>query len=105
MMMTFVNIMGIPMIVGIGIDDGVHLLHRYRVEGRGKIRTVVGSTGRAIMLTTVTTMACFGVLLLAKYRGLGSLGGLLAIGVGACFLTTLLILPALLGFWEKKKRQ
>ncbi len=103
MMMTFVNIMGIPMIVGIGIDDGVHLLHRYRVEGKGKIKMVVGSTGRAIMLTTVTTMACFGVLLLAKYRGLGSLGGLLALGVGACFLTTMLILPALLGLWERRK--
>ncbi len=103
MMFTFVNVMGLPMIVGIGIDDGVHLLHRYRIEGKGKIRTVVASTGRAIMLTSVTTMACFGALLLAKYRGLASLGGLLTIGVGACFLSTVLILPALLGLWEKRK--
>ena len=78
--------------------------HRYRVEGKGKIPVVVGSTGRAITLTTVTTMACFGVLLLAKYQGLGSLGSLLAIGVGACLLTTLLILPALFGIMERKAK-
>ena len=101
--LTFVNVMGIPMIVGIGIDDGVHFMHRYRIEGKGQIRTVVSSTGKAILVTSLTTMAGFGSLLIAKYRGLGSLGMLLALGVAACFITTILILPPLLGWIEKRQ--
>lgn len=92
------------MIVGIGIDFGVHFMHRYRIEGRGKIRVVAASTVKAIMLTSLTTMAGFGSLMIAKYRGLGSLGILLTLGVAACFLTTMLILPAILGWMEKRQR-
>jgi len=102
--LTLLNVMGIPMIIGIGIDFGVHFMHRYRHEGPGKIRTVVSSTGKAIMITSLTTMAGFGSLLLAKYRGLGSMGLLLGLGVGACFITTIWLLPALLGWIEKRKQ-
>ncbi|HID29772.1 MAG TPA: multidrug RND transporter [Desulfobacterales bacterium] len=102
--LTFVNVMGIPMIVGLGIDDGVHFLHRVRIEGRGQIRIVASSTGKAIMLTSLTTIAGFGSLLIAKYRGLGSLGTLLVLGVGACFITTILILPSLLGWMERRQK-
>ncbi len=98
---TFVNVMGIPLIIGIGIDDGVHLLHRYRVEGYGKSEVVLKSTGKAILLTSLTTMAGFGSLLLAKYRGFGSLGSLLFLGVAACFITTVLFLPALVSLLHK----
>jgi len=101
--LTLLNVMGIPMIIGIGIDFGVHFMHRYRHEGSGKIRTVVASTGKAIMITSLTTMVGFGSLLLAKYRGMGSMGLLLVLGVGACFITTIWILPALLGWIEKSR--
>jgi hypothetical protein len=96
LMLTFVNVMGIPMIVGIGIDDGVHLLHRYRIEGFSKTPYVLRSTGKAILLTSLTTMVGFGSLTVAKYRGFASLGALLVLGVGACFLTTVLFLPAII---------
>ncbi|MFC2081388.1 RND family transporter [Bacteroidota bacterium] len=101
--LTLLNVMAIPMIIGIGIDFGVHFMHRYRHEGPGKIKTVMASTGKAIMITSLTTMAGFGSLLLAKYRGLGSMGLLLVLGVGACFITTIWILPAVLGWIERRK--
>jgi hopanoid biosynthesis associated RND transporter like protein HpnN len=100
--LTMASFMGIPLIIGIGIDDGVHILHRYRVEGPGKIRAVFSSTGKAVMLTSITTMLAFGSLSFATHRGLGGLGIVLFIGVGTCFLTSVLILPALLGWMEKK---
>ena len=102
MMLTFVNVMGLPMILGIGIDDGVHLLHRYKYEGLNKTPLVLKSTGKALMLTSLTTMAGFGSLLLGTYRGFASLGILLAIGVAACFLTTVLFLPAIIGLTQGK---
>lgn len=104
MMLTFVNVMGIPMIVGIGIDDGVHLLHRYRYEGFNQTKLVLKSTGKAILVTSLTTMVGFGSLMIAKYRGFISLGALLVLGVAACFLTTILILPAIVGFTQKRKK-
>jgi hopanoid biosynthesis associated RND transporter like protein HpnN len=104
MMFTFVNVIGIPMIVGIGIDDGVHLLHRYRLEGLTKTPSVLQSTGKAILLTSLTTMVGFGSLLPAKYRGFTSLGTLLVIGVAMCFLTTVVILPSIIALLPKKTK-
>jgi len=101
--LTVLNVIGVPLILGIGIDDGVHLLHRYRVEGAGRVGTVFTSTGKAVLLTSLTTMLAFGSLVFATYRGLGSMGIALFIGVGTCFLTSVLLLPALLGWMEPRK--
>jgi predicted RND superfamily exporter protein len=101
MMLTVVNVIGIPMIVGIGIDDGVHILHRYRVEGFSETSHVLLSTGKAILLTSLTTMAGFGSLMISKYRGFIGLGALLFLGVGACFITTVLFMPSIISIAEK----
>lgn len=96
LMLTTVNVMGLPMILGIGIDDGVHILHRYKEENYSDVFTIFSSTGRAILLTSLTTMVAFGSLIFSIYRGFGSLGAALFLGVGACFLTTLLGLAPML---------
>ncbi len=101
MMLTVVNVIGIPMIVGIGIDDGVHILHRYRVEGFSETPHVLLSTGKAVLLTSLTTMAGFGSLMIAKYRGFIGLGALLVFGVGACFITTVLFMPSIINIAER----
>ncbi len=98
---TLLNIMAIPMIIGIGIDDGVHIVHRYQIEGRNSHKRVFASTGRAILLTSVTTMLGFGSLWFATYRGLGSMGIALFIGVGMCFLATVVVIPLLIGMLKK----
>lgn len=105
LMFTVMNVMGIPMIVGIGIDDGVHLLHRYRVEGLRRTPVVLKSTGKAILLTSLTTMVGFGSLIIARHRGFVGLGALLALGVGACFLTTVLFLPAIISLMLRRRRE
>jgi len=103
MMMTVMNVMGFPLILGIGIDDGVHIIHRWNHEGSGKIQTVFSSTGKAIFLTSLTTMFAFGSLVFSIWRGFGQLGGALFLGVGACFLTTVIILPGIFGLIKRKK--
>lgn len=100
---TVMNVMGFPMIIGIGIDDGVHIMHRWISEGRGHIRTIFASTGKAILLTTLTTMLAFGSLIFSIWRGFGQLGGALFVGVAACFLTTVIILSGILGYIERKR--
>jgi len=103
MQLTVMNVMGLPMIVGIGIDDGVHIVHRYLEEGKGHLRTIFASTGKAILLTSLTTMLAFGSLVFSIWRGFGQLGGALFLGVGACFLTTVIFLSGVIGFLDRKK--
>ena len=102
MQLTVMNVLGLPLIVGIGIDDGVHIVHRWKHEGKGKIGVVFSSTGKAILLTSLTTMLAFGSLVFSIWRGFGHLGGALFLGVGACFLTTVLGLSGLIGLSERK---
>ncbi len=102
--LTLLNIMAIPMIIGIGIDDGVHIVHRYQIEGYQEHGPVFASTGRAIFLTSVTTMVGFGSLWFASYRGLGSMGIALFIGVGACFIATVFVLPGIIGWSTRQSR-
>ncbi|MFC1476873.1 MMPL family transporter [candidate division KSB1 bacterium] len=102
MQFNMMSLMGLPLIIGIGIDDGVHIIHRWLNEGAGKIRTVYSSTGKAIFLTSLTTMFAFGSLGFSIFRGWASFGISLAIGVGTCFLTSVLILPGILGLIERR---
>jgi predicted RND superfamily exporter protein len=101
-LLSMMTVMGVPLIIGIGIDDGVHIMHRWRHEGNGKIRIVYSSTGKAILLTSLTTMFAFGSLVFSVMPGFGLLGGALFLGVGACFLTTAIVLPGILGIIDRK---
>ncbi len=103
MQLTVMNIMGLPMIIGIGIDDGVHIIHRWRIEGRGMVKKIFASTGKAILLTSITTMLAFGSLIFSVWRGFASLGGAMFIGVGTCFLSTVIILSGIIGLLERKR--
>ncbi len=103
--LNIVNVMAIPLIIGIGIDDGVHVLHRWHHEGMGSLKTVYASTGKAIFLTSLTTGLAFWSMIFSPYRGYGSLGMALVYGVGACFLTSVIILPGIIGAIESRKRK
>jgi predicted RND superfamily exporter protein len=105
MRLSMMAVMGLPLIIGIGIDDGVHIMHRWRHEGKGKIQIVFSSTGKAILLTSLTTMFAFGSLAFSIFPALGQFGAALFIGVGACFLTTVIILPGLLGLIERRSKR
>jgi len=101
MKFNLINFMCLPLILGIGIDDGVHVLHRYRREGKLSIPLVLKFTGRAILLTSLTTMIGFGSMGLASHRGTASMGQVLFLGVGACFLSSAFVLPAIITVIEK----
>jgi len=98
---NILNILAIPLIIGIGIDDGVHILHRY-ISTEDSIFDVFSSVGRAILITTLTTMAGFGSLIFSSYRGMAYLGEILFIGVGFAFIMTIVILPILIKDRRKK---
>ena len=93
---NFANLVAVPLIIGVGIDNGVHVIHRVRLEGRQGMNVVLRHTGRAILIASLTTMIGFGSLALASHRGMASLGAVLLLGVGSCLVTSTVVLPNLL---------
>ncbi len=88
------NIVALPLIIGVGIDNAVHLIHRHAQDR--DVQLTFERTGGAVILSSLTTMIGFGSLVMATHRGLASLGQVLFIGVGSCLLAALLGLPACL---------
>ena len=98
---NFFNIIVIPTMIGIGIDNGVHIYHRYIKEGAGSVYKTFRTTGIASAMCTLTTMAGFSSLLFITHRGLFNIGRLAVIGLGACLITSVFFLPAILEVIEK----
>ncbi|MCH8829697.1 MAG: MMPL family transporter [Planctomycetes bacterium] len=88
------NLIVLPLILGIGVDDGVHVIHDFRAQ-KSNYR-MSPSTMNAIVLTSLTSMIGFGSMMFAAHRGLYSVGLVLVIGIGSCLFVSLVTLPALL---------
>jgi uncharacterized protein len=95
------NMIVLPLVLGIGVDDGVHVMHDFRTQ-RGTYRTK-SSTINAIILTSLTSMIGFGSMMVAAHRGLYSLGLVLVVGVGSCLFVSLVTLPAILTLISKNR--
>ena len=90
------NVIVLPLMFGIGVDAGVHILHRYRQDPRTRPLGLTAGTGKGITLTSFTAMIGFGTLMLASHRGIRSLGFVLATGIGLTMLACWLVMPACL---------
>jgi hypothetical protein len=88
------NLIGIPLILGIAVDYGVHIVHD-ALERPGPYR-ISASTANSVLVDALTTILGFGALMVASHKGLESLGRVLTLGVTTCTLTSLVFLPALL---------
>jgi hypothetical protein len=102
--LNYASIVGIPLILGIGIDDGVHIIHRYLLEGQSNLPFVLRSTGRAILLTTLTTAAGFGSLMLAADMSIWSIGSIVTIGIIYAYLATIFVLTPILKINRKRRK-
>ena len=88
-----VNFVGLPISVGIGAVYGVHALHRLEENGTKPLLST--STGQAILLSGLTTIAGFASLMTARHGGLSSFGFVISVGVVANLLVSLVLLPAI----------
>ncbi len=93
---NFANVIALPLLLGIGVDSGVHMVHRFRTALPADGDLLGSSTIRAIIVSALTTIGSFGSLAFSPHPGAASMGQLLAIGTGATLLCMLAVLPALL---------
>ncbi len=92
-MLNYANIMALPILIGTGVDYGVHLAHR--TAQSGSVVVAARTTGRAIALSGITTLIGFGSLILGNHWGVRSLGLLLCIGITFALLGAMVVLPGL----------
>jgi hypothetical protein len=88
------NIMTLPLVIGIGVTNGIQILNRFAEEQTPSI--LARSTGKAVLVSGLTAMAGFGSLILARHRGIHSLGCVMTAGLATCMIAGLTFLPALL---------
>ncbi|MCC8180226.1 MAG: MMPL family transporter, partial [Planctomycetes bacterium] len=100
---NFVNTLVIPIIIGLGVDNGIHLTDRF-FESKRSARIIISDTGRALIVTALTSCAGFGSLAISGYEGIASMGRLFMLALAWVVFASLFCLPALMYlFWRNRK--
>ncbi len=100
--LNFINVMAFPLIIGLGIAYSVHIFFRM-VEADFNLMEALSSTGKAILLTTLTTLLAFGTFIFSVHTGLASIGQITTIGLSLCFLSSIFVFPLLARIFYKNK--
>ena len=98
---NFANVITLPLLLGVGVDNGIHMAHRMEVAPPVDGNLLATGTARAIVFSALTTVASFGSLMLSDHPGTASMGTLLTIGMVFAVAATLIVLPALL-MWRRR---
>ncbi len=93
---NFANIIALPLFLGIGVDNGIHVVHRARSAPTAPGALLKSSTSRAVLYSALTTVISFGGLAFSHHRGMASMGHLLTVGLILTVVSTLFVLPLLL---------
>jgi len=96
MRLNFMNAMVLVTILGMGSDYGMHIVHRVTAAGADERRDQFVQSGRAVLLSALTTIAGFGSLAFTDYGAMSSIGWATNYGVAATALFALVTLPAVI---------
>ncbi|HEY5624409.1 MAG TPA: MMPL family transporter, partial [Gammaproteobacteria bacterium] len=99
---NFADVIVLPLLLGIGVDSGIHLVHRHR-QGGDASSIMQSSTAKAVLFSALTTIASFGSLGFSSHLGIASLGQLLATGLLLMLVANLIFLPALLAYTDRRR--
>jgi len=94
--LNIANLVVIPLFMGMSIDNGIHLVDRALEPPRTAVQQATQSTGRAVVLATLTTVIGFGSLMVARHAGIFSFGLLCALSVSCDLLAVFTVLPLFL---------
>jgi hydrophobe/amphiphile efflux-3 (HAE3) family protein len=116
--LVFLYVMGWPLdimtvlvaslVIGAGIDFGIHVTHRFREQRYGleksleeSVRTTVLHVGRALVAGALTTVGVFGILGISNMEMMRHFGWTTAVGLLAALMGALFVLPSLLVILSK----
>ncbi len=101
---NFTNVIVLPLLLGIGVDSAIHLVHRAKSDVAERGDLLESTTARAIFYSALTTTVSFGSLALSSHLGMRSLGILLTAGMVFTVVCNLVVLPALLDLRKPRAR-
>ncbi|MEO8992613.1 MAG: MMPL family transporter [Nitrosospira sp.] len=93
---NFANIIALPLLLGLGIDSSLHMVHRSLNNQMVSEVLIHTSTARAIFYSALTALVDFASLMFSSHEGTASMGIMLTVGLTFTLLCTLVILPILL---------
>ena len=99
---NFANVIVLPLLLGFGVDSGIHLVARRRDE-HSVDRVMGSSTPRAIGLSALTTIASFGSLSLSPHYGTASMGILLTLSMLYTVACAVIVLPAVINWRDSRQ--
>lgn len=97
--LNFANIIGLPLLLGIGVDSGIHIADRFRQEHLTGRNIFMTSSSRGVIVSSLTTICSIGNLAFSSHQGTSSMGLLLSLGLASMMISTMIILPAFL-IWQ-----
>lgn len=106
--LNFISVTYVPILVGVGIDFGIHVSFRYfecrqEMDGVAAIETTMATAGKYTLIAAITNCVPFGILTAIGFRGVAELGMIAIVGVMLCQLSACSVLPALLGLLERRR--
>lgn len=102
--LNFANIIGLPLLLGIGVDSGIHIADRFRQEQGLNKNIFMTSSSRGVIVSSLTTICSIGNLAFSSHTGTASMGLLLTLGLASMMISTMLILPAFL-IWQNSLKK
>jgi predicted RND superfamily exporter protein len=102
---NFANIIALPLVFGMGVDNCIHMVHRFRTAPPKDGILLNTSTALAVVLSALTNISGFGSLSISAHRGMASMGVMLSIGILATLVCSMIVLPALLEQLEHLDRR
>ena len=91
---NFANIIAMPLLMGMGVDSGIHIMHRLNSGLKADEHLLKTSTARGVFFSSLTTLCSFTSLAFTTHAGVASMGLLLAVGITFTLICTLIVLPA-----------
>jgi hopanoid biosynthesis associated RND transporter like protein HpnN len=107
--LNLISIVFLEILIGLGIDFGIHLISRYDeertygMEPGPALEAALGLTGRASAAGATTTALAFMATLLADFQGIREFGVIAAVGILLCLGTMLVVLPAMIVVLDRGK--
>jgi hopanoid biosynthesis associated RND transporter like protein HpnN len=92
--LNMANILVVPLIIGLGVDTGIHVVHRFVTGAAEDLHE--SSTARAVVISALTTIGTFFSLSFSPHLGAASIGLLLTVAISLLVVVTFVLLPVLL---------
>ncbi len=97
------NIAGLPLLLGLGVVYGVHIVHRWLERRDLSAFVAVHTTGRGVAFSALTTISGLFSIVFARHGGVSTFGFVLLFGISLCLITALFVLPVVIDLIFRRK--